>query len=395
MILSSVFFGMAVSSHAQGEIVLKALAERGFEELRYAEDSSRVVYTLENNIYRLQASGIKEALTIINEKGGIDSSKECVVILTDMCVPKVAVTLEAGKNVDELMTEDWTVSNSGYDEAWNLVRNQALANRSFGNVDINVYPQLYLKNVIINKIYQCLLEISPAVEVTLWKGAKFTGQVIFPVVNDGYNNEYKNIRPGYITLQQAFRLPFNAWGDVRVGVFDTRCYGAEVNVSVPIDGKYWTVNGKFAYMGCGVFESFKHFYYNGKYTPNWSVGPDYYWSRFNIQCRLRVEQYLGKEIGVRADAFRHFKYCAVGLYFQKAFTGEIAGNGGFRIYVTLPPYKYKRYKKVPRIDSGLSTGMTYNGNNEFEHYFYPVTLADDTPTKQNQYNASYIKSYLK
>ena len=391
----TVFFGLSLPSFAQNNVVIDSLAKFGFEELRYAEDSSRVVYTLENNVYRLQASGIKEALTIIKNNGGIDSSKECVLILTDMNVPKVAVTLEAGKGESELMIQDWSVSNSGYDKAWNLVRDAARTNRSFGDVDINVYPQLYLKNVIINQIYQCLLEISPAVEVTLWKGAKFTGQIIFPVINDGYKNEYMNIRPGYITLQQAFRLPFNAWGDVRVGVFDTRSYGAEVNVSVPIDGKHWTVNGKFAYLGCGVFESFSHFYYNGQYTPTWSVGPDYYWSRFNVQCRLRVEQYLGKEVGVRADAFRHFKYCAVGLYFQKAFTSAIAGNGGFRIYVTLPPYKYKRYRKAPRVDTGLSTGMTYNGNNEFEHYFYPVTLADDTPTKQNQYNASYIKSYLK
>lgn len=131
------------------------------------------------------------------------------------------------------------------------------------------------------------------------------------------------------------------------------------------------------------------------HTPVWSVGPDYYWSRFNVQCRLRLEEYLGKEVGVRADVFRHFKYCAVGLYFEKAFSSSIPGNGGFRVYVTLPPYKYKRYRKAPKVNTGLGTGMTYNGNNEFNHYFYPVTLADDNPTKQNQYNASYIQSYLK
>jgi len=395
LIVSIGFAVLTQSVSAQDNVVISALAEMGFEELRCAEDSSQIVYTIENNTYRLHSRGVMEALTTIKEKGGIDSSRTCVVILTDLGVPKVAMTLEHGKDMEELNLQDWAVSNTGYDEAWKLVRNVTRTKKSFGDVDINVYPQLYLKNLVINKIYQCLLEISPAVEVTLWKGAKLTGQVIFPVVNDGYEGEYKNIRPGFITLQQAFRLPFNSWGDVRIGVFDSRTYGAEFNLSVPIDGRHWTANGKFAYVGCGYFQNFSSFYYNGEYTPCWSVGPDYYWSRYNVQCKLRVEQYLGKEIGIRAEAFRHFKYCAVGLYFEKAFTSSIAGNGGFRVYVTLPPYKYKRYRKAPRIDTGLSTGLTYNGNNEQYHYFYPNTLADDTPTKQNQFNASYIKSYLK
>ena len=383
------------SAEAQEDKVISALAAKGFENLRFSEDSARVVYALENNVYRLQPAGISEALRTIQSAGGIDNSRECVLVITELGIPKVAMKLESGLDSEEIDINSWRAVNKGYDNAWSLVKKAPVSQSTFGDVDINVYPQLYLKNYIINQIYQVLFELSPAVEVSLWKGAKFTAQVIFPIVNDGYEGEYQNIRPGYITLQQAFRLPFDGWGDVRLGVFDSRTYGAQCNVSFPLDERHWTVNGSFAYVGIGGFLDFSKFVYNGNSTPVWSVGPDYYWSRFNLQCQLRIAEYLEKEVAVRADVFRHFKYCSVGVYFEKAFSSTIPANGGFRVYVSLPPYRYKRYKKVPRIDTGLSTGLTYNGNNERKYYDAPQTLADDTPIKRNLFNASYIQSYLK
>ena len=383
------------SSEIQEARVISALADKGFEGLRFSQDSTRVVYALENNVYRLQPAGISEALRTIRDEGGIDSSRECILVVTELGIPRVAMSLAPCTDPGESGIDGWEAANKGYDDAWKLVRQSPVSQSTFGDVDINVYPQLYLKNYIINQIYQVLFEMSPAVEVSLWKGAKFTAQVIFPVYNDGYEGEYMNIRPGYITLQQAFRLPFDGWGDVRLGVFDCQTYGAQCNVSFPLDETHWTVNGSFGYVGIGGFVNFSRFVYNGDYVPVWSVGPDYYWSRFNVQCQLRVARYLEREVAVRGDLLRHFKYCSVGLYLEKAFSNAIPANGGFRVYVSLPPYRYRRYKKFPRVDTGLSTGLSYNGNNERIYYYSPQTLADDTPIKRNSFNASYINSYLK
>ena len=56
-------------------------------------------------------------------------------------------------------------------------------------------------------------------EISLWKGSRLTAQVIFPVYNDGYNGAMKNIRWGYLTLDQSVRLPYNVWLKTVVGVF--------------------------------------------------------------------------------------------------------------------------------------------------------------------------------
>ncbi len=53
-------------------------------------------------------------------------------------------------------------------------------------IDVLVYPQLAFKNLVITQIYQVLFDLSPAIEVSLWKGMKLTAQLKIPVYNDGY-----------------------------------------------------------------------------------------------------------------------------------------------------------------------------------------------------------------
>ena len=53
-----------------------------------------------------------------------------------------------------------------------------------GRVELVLYPQISLTNSWLDKIYGAVINIAPAVEARLWKGAAFTGQVILPVWNN-------------------------------------------------------------------------------------------------------------------------------------------------------------------------------------------------------------------
>ena len=383
--------GLVPALHAQKDKVVADLVSMGFENVRCTEDSAEVVYSVENNVYKIQAVGVAKIIRKIQSEGLVDG-KKCVVIVTDNNIPVIALTYNFSQEGCKVSAESWNITTRCFKSSWDKLKSVKRRNSSFGNIDVVVYPQSYYKNLIINQIYQILLEVSPAVEVTLWKGAKLTAQVIWPVYNDGYTGEYKNVRPGYITLQQQFRLPYDVTGDVRLGVFDQRAYGAELNLGHYFNDEHFSVWGKLGYVGEGCYKKFRKFTYTGKDMFYWSVGPDYYCEPFNVQIKLRAEQYLMQEIGVKAEIIRHFRYCSVGLYAQKAQHAK--SNGGFRIYVALPPNKYKRYKKLPRITTGLSTGTTYNGGNERNRYLMPATLADDNLLKQNRFNPYFIKSNL-
>ena len=84
----------------------------------------------------------------------------------------------------DISKQDWEVSyNLGY--SWNKVKRNKKKNSSLYKVDITIYPELSLKNLVITQIYQVLFNLSHAIEVSLWRGIKFNAQMVIPVYNDG------------------------------------------------------------------------------------------------------------------------------------------------------------------------------------------------------------------
>ena len=101
-------------------------------------------------------------------------------------------------------------------------------------IDVLVYPQLAFKNLVITQIYQVLFDLSPAIEVSLWKGMKLTAQLKIPVYNDGYGRFEDKVHPGHITISQRFRLPYNVFAlKVTVGCFSADQYGVDMNFITP------------------------------------------------------------------------------------------------------------------------------------------------------------------
>lgn len=371
---------------------VNALVEMGFENVVCSDETDERVYVLQNSAYRLQGVGIGKAVDVIQEMG-MPEQKPCRIIVLDNNVPQLSLYYKPiiGDSVPEVERRDWEVT---YDlgTSWKNVRKKKRNNSSLFKVDILVYPQLYFKNVIITQVYQACLELSPAVEVSLWRGSKVTAQVIFPVYNDGYRGAKENIRPGYLTLEQNIRLPYNIWMKAVVGVFNSNCFGGEVSFFHPFKNEHFSVEGKFGLVGVGYFNDFNTFRYNGETRWYWSVGGNYYWARYNTQFKFRAEQYLLKEVGLRAEVIRHFRYASVGLY--ALVSNEANSNGGFRFIIALPPYRYKRKGYIPRISTGLGTGVTYNAGNDTKHYLMPYSTADDNILKQNQFNPYFIESEL-
>ena len=111
--------------------------------------------------------------------------------------------------------KDSTVNISRQD--WEVSYN--LGN-SWNKVDITIYPELSLKNLVITQIYQVLFNLSPAIEVSFWKGMKFTAQMVIPVYNDGYASRYDKLHPGFLELSQTVRLPYNFWATLAIGSFN-------------------------------------------------------------------------------------------------------------------------------------------------------------------------------
>ena len=378
-----------------GDSTVNALVEMGFENVGWTEDGDERVYVLQNSAYRLQGVGIGRAVDVIQAMG-LPEKKPCRIIVLDNNVPQISLYYHPvkGDTVPEVNHRDWNVS---YDlgGAWKQVRKIKKENRSLYKVDIVVYPELMFRNFIISKVYEIVLNVSPAIEVSLWKGMKFTGQVVFPIVND-YGERYRQIRPGFLTLSQTVRLPYNTFLTASFGTFNAFRWGVDVRVKHFFNDERFSVEARLGYTGKGYFEDWA-FYHGKKWTLTGTLAANFYWPRFNTQFTLRGDRYLMGEYGIRADMVRHFRYASVGFYMMKlqhlANVANDGLNGGFLFQIALPPYKYKRKGYVPRVVGG-DFGIRYNAGNEKLYGDGYRSQPNDNTMRDNSFNPYFIKSEL-
>ena len=374
-----------------GEATVDALVKMGFENVGWTEDTEERVFVIQNSAYRLEGVGIGKAVDLI-QKMGLPERKPCCIIVLNNNVPQISLYYQPSfkDSTVNISRQDWEVSyNLG--NSWNKVKRNKKANSSLYKVDITIYPELSLKNLVITQIYQVLFNLSPAIEVSFWKGMKFTAQMVIPVYNDGYASRYDKLHPGFLELSQTVRLPYNFWATLAIGSFNNSRYGIDFNLIHHFKDERFSIEGRIGYTGTGYWEGFT-MHYGTKMRATWSLGGSFYWPRYNVELNARVEQYLLQEKAVRVEAIRHFRYASIGFYAMKA--KDVKANGGFRFQIALPPYRYKRKGYIPRIIPSNNMGMSYNAGNEQYYYKTYRSAPDDNIMKNNSFNPYFIKSEL-
>ena len=389
-------FGFPQSMRGQevqtGNETIEELISMGFENVRCTENENERIYTIENNVYKAQGFGLAKAIEII-QRQGLPSGKQCKVIVTHLEVPEMSLTYRPSTNNESLSTSGNTGWETSYDiDGWEEVRKEKAKNSSRYKVDLLVYPQLSYKNLIITQIYQALFTLNPAVEVSFWPGMKFTGQLIVPIYNDGYGIYQDKVHPGFITLSQSFRLPYNIKGKATLGYFNADRYGADLMIFRPLKAdERFSLEGRLGFVGVGYWDGFK-LHYDTDMTWTWTVGANFYWPRYNTQFSLKGEQYLMKDKGVKFEMIRHFRYASVGFYAMKG--KEANSNGGFRFQVLLPPYKQKRHKFIPRVSTSYNMGIAYNAGNEQYYYRQYRSESNENIMNNNSFNPYFIKTEI-
>lgn len=366
------------------EKTLEDLEYEGFMNLRAVEDSTSLVITLENDRYKIESEGFAHALEVI-ERQDLPLDKPTEVIATSRGVPQVTMRYDP---------EVGTWKTTSRVKSWNKVRKIKPVNNSFGKFDIVVYPQVSLMNLIITQVYQSLWQISPALEVSLWPGAKFTYQIKIPIFNDGYGYLESSIHPGMISLSQMFRDPWN-WnvtGRVTLGVFSNSRFGAALDLKYIFPNERFWVDAQLALLCPYYFDKFV-MHYDADPDFRWFASVNYYWPYAKTQFTLRGQRFLYGDYGAKFEMIRHFRHCSIGFYAEKAKYAHT--NGGFRFQIALPPYRFKRKGNLPRITTSGEMGLVYNANNEQIYYRETKIEASDNIMQSNYFNPYYIDSEIR
>ena len=367
------------------EVVLQRLLQEGFSNVRCAEAGTERIYTIGTDDCAPAVDGVQRALDIIQD-GGMEGVRTCRVIVTCLDMPQTTFTCRKPDVVTGTEAVRWTAAYRE-DGAWRQVCHTHPLNSSAGQWLVVVYPALYLTNKVCTQIYEALLEVNPAVEVPLWRGAKFIGQVIFPVYNDGYPGQQEHVRPGFVTLEQHFRLPHEVRGCVTVGTFDLKTTGGFLTLSCPLRDERFSLSAQVGLLSLSYFDSFSRYRYYDIYRAVCSVGGDFYWPLYNTQFALRYEHDLLHRNAVRGEMVKHCRYVSIGVYAEKS--QDLCG--GFHLSVALPPYRSRG--KASRITTATAFSFGYSaasgGRTEIPH-----SHVNDNALYNNQWNPYFIHSYL-
>lgn len=354
-----VTFLLALSISLRAQVAEK-LQQLGMENIRVVTDDGNTTVAFENNVYRGTYRGIGKAIVAALE--GMNRGNLQMVVLDD-AIPQLCITLTE-KVIREYKEKQITLAdvyrqmgiNYDTDEAMRILEHShKIINSSAGKVDIVVYPEVKLENSSLDRLYSYYINLAPAVEMDLWKGAELTAQVVFPIVTN-LKGQYNKIRPGVIALSQEFNFGKGFLGRMAAGNFTNNRMGVQAEI------KYRTANGRLelgAVAGStvqSILTNDEGWYISRKQRINAALKASVYEPHFNLQFDLQASRYLYGDYGVRGDCTRHFGEYAIGLYGMYT-DGEI--NGGFHFAIPLPGKKWSRNRGV-RIRQADYFAMEYS-----------------------------------
>ncbi len=335
---------MTTGIHAQVAEKLKAL---GMENIRLAETEGTTTVAFEDNVYRGTYRGIGQAIA-----SALDGMQEGTLemVALENSVPQLSIVLPAALVADyktgTISIKDiYACMELSYatDEAMERLKPvRETVNGSAWKVDIVLYPDIYLENSRFDKLYAYEVNLAPAVELSPWKGAMVTAQVIFPIATNRYG-EAKQIRPGVITLSQEFRLKNNFLGRFVAGNFTNNRIGMQAEMGYRADNGRWELGARVGTTGYSAVVKGEGWVIGEKQRVNAALKGSLYEPRFNLQMDLQVGRFVYGDYGVRGDCTRHFGEYAIGVY-AACIEGEV--NGGFHFAIPLPGKKWKRNKAV-------------------------------------------------
>lgn len=203
--------------------VAERLQQLGMENIRTVTENGNTTIAFEDNVYRGTYRGIGKAIIAAME--GMSQGNLQMVVLENR-IPQLCIALSE-RVVTEYKEKRMSIGevyrqmeiSHDTDEAMEILKGtHHTLNSSAGKVDIVVYPEVKLENSSFDRLYSYYVNLAPAVEMALWKGAELTAQVVLPIATN-LNGQYKKIRPGVIALSQEFYFSKGFLGRVTAGNF--------------------------------------------------------------------------------------------------------------------------------------------------------------------------------
>ena len=393
-IISVLFCGFSLSQ-AQSVRVAEVLKELDMENIRVAEKEDTITAAFETSAYRGIYNGIGTAIRHLID---VLESPTLQLVILDNALPQLCITLPAelikdyqsGKcTLDEVYRNmKMTTSTQIAMQDLKDVKSQQ---SSFGKVDLVLYPGVMLVNNVTYKLYKAALDLQPALEMQLWKGASLRMQVCLPIVNNE-SGKWDCIRLGFMTVRQDFRLDNHWKAYLTGGNFSNDRLGVAAGVS------YFSGNGRWTTEGEGGLTGSSHFYGSDWKMSKWKringrLAVGYYVPGVNTLLKVDGGRFIYGDYGIRGSVSRYFGEYIVGIY---GMYTDGAKNAGFNFSIPLPGKKRKRHAVRVMLPEYFSFQYDMRSGNEYARHFLGESYSTEPKSAENSrfWQPDYIRYFL-
>lgn len=390
-----IYFLLGTSAYAQ---VVEGLKSIGMENIRCAQSDDITTVSFENNVYRSTYNGVGKAIDVCL-KNKIEGNLQLVVLENQ--IPRLCITLpdsllqtyQHGQISLTQVYERMGISVDT-DQAMEALKDSGKEEASAAwKVNVVVYPELFLENNTFDELYTYAINLNPAIEMELWKGAKLAAQVVLPIATN-LNGEMKRVRPGIIALSQDVRFKHNIFGKLTAGNFTNNRIGAQLEVKYRCNNGRMELGALVGSTGLSTITREDGWYISTRQRLNAAVTASIYEPHTNLQFDLRASRYVYGDYGLRGDCTRHFGEYAIGLYGLYT-NGEI--NGGFHFAIPLPGKKWSRkgFVRIKPADYfAWAYGMVAHGKYVDEQMGRSYSVRPNENRSSNYYQPDYIRYFL-
>lgn len=228
-----------------------------------------------------------------------------------------------------------------------------------GEVDFIAGVDLRYHDIAFNRIYDILVNVTPGVRWQIAPGLDLSGQLFVPVVNQ-FGDEWKRVRLNVGALSYQRRLGSRFAAKLSAGQFSNDRYGLDFK-AMYWPCRWFAFEGQVGLTGYARIEAFRW-----QVSPmgriSGTLGGSIYIPGTGVQMRGRAGYYLRGDIGLEAEAMRHFQHTTIGLKARWSDKQVDKFAFGFNITVMLPPYTRTRSKVNFRPASAFALSYTNRSN---------------------------------
>lgn len=338
------------------------LSQNGFENIAALSTPKATLLTFENMRYRHTIRGLETALlsciatvpqstnaiTIVIQKYNIPVASLSSRRMTPVKIPSTGRTLVVPK---------LAVSDNTY-PYWKFLRRNTLSNPSKFKLDIILLPEMRAVLGNYDNPFALQLNIVPELRTMISPGLIFSSSFIVPLYNelDDYGD---HVRLGPTNLNLFRALPNNWWLFLSAGSFREERYGLQGMVRKLVAHGRIAIDIRSAYSGYSIMDR-GVFLYDPLNTLTWSCETTLFLNRLQLFLTGGVHQYLNQDRGFRVDILRFFGQLGLDIW---GGNSNDEWNGGFRLYLPLPPSRYPSRGRV-RLRMADYFTIGYQGRRE-------------------------------